>query len=113
MVYKRLPGARQWESRNLSETYTLQIIYTRGPGGEEEGLRVGGPSPVVVGGDHHLVLTRGLERVEHVAAGLQRRRRRAGAEDLQTEVSKFEYVAAGLVNQGHFRASSRLSLSCK
>ena len=60
-------------------------VCTCGPGGEEEWLRVEGPAPVVVAGDHHLVLTARLQRVEHVAARLQRRRRGARAEDLREE----------------------------
>ena len=61
------------------------LVYTCGPRGEEERLRVEGPAPVVVAGDHHLVLTARLQRVEHVAARLQRRRRGPRAEDLREE----------------------------
>ena len=65
------------------ETRPHLILCTCGPRGEEEGLGVCGPAPVVAAGDQHLVLTVGLQRVERVAARLQRRRRRARAEDLR------------------------------
>ena len=66
----------------------MQVSHTRGPGGEEEWLRVGCPPPVVVAGDDHLVLAARLQRVEHVAPRLKRRRR--GAEDLVSKGEKGE-----------------------
>ena len=78
----------------------MHVTHTRGPGGEEEWLRVGCPPPVVVAGDDHLVLAARLQRVEHVAPRLQRRRRRA--EDLARNDERDEpWVAWNFQDKAH------------
>ena len=62
------------ELMGSSSANTGSWSLTSGPRGEEEGLGIERPAPIVGAGDHHLVLAVGLQRVEHVAAGMQRRR---------------------------------------